>query len=183
MQVSYPVCGSEGFSPVSLTVWLLPPLAAEVSVMAFWCGGASTEGHLVSKITLPFGFLTAVEENMHRMSDSFERDGAQWQLRIRCLSRSVQRCGEFCMDRSPGELQGSDRVEVWAVLQLLERTLRDLVIGTECDHVVKCFRTRWWERQGCRKNGDLWCRIGVALKRKRRVTVCKVACACPRLTT
>ena len=97
---------------------------------------------------------------MHRMSDSFERDGAQWQSRIRCFSRRVQRCGELCMDRSQGELQGSDRAEVWAILQLLERTLGDLVIGTDCDCVVKCFRKRWWGCQGCYKNG--------------RVTVCKV---------
>ena len=83
----------------------------------------------------------------------------------------------------PGELQGSDRVKVWAVLHLLERTLRDLVTGTDCDYVVKCFRKRWWERQGCHKNGDLWCLIGVELKRKRRVRVYKVACACPGLTT
>ena len=33
----------------------------------------------------------------------------------------------------PGELQGSDRAEVWAILQLLERTLGDLVIGTDGD--------------------------------------------------
>ena len=33
----------------------------------------------------------------------------------------------------PGYLQGSDRAEVWALLQLLERTLGGLVIGTDCD--------------------------------------------------
>ena len=29
-------------------------------------------------------------------------------------------------------------------------------------------------RQGCYKNDDLWCRTGAALKRRRRVSVCKV---------
>ena len=37
----------------------------------------------------------------------------------------------------PGELQGSDRAEIWALLQLLERTVGDLVIGTDRDYLVK----------------------------------------------
>ena len=74
----------------------------------------------------------------------------------------------------PGELQGSDRAEIWALLQLLERTLGDLVVGTDCDYLVKCFHKRWWARKGCFKNGDLWSRIGTALNRKREVTVYKV---------
>ena len=70
--------------PASLTIGLLPPPDAVTSAMVFGAGGASTEGYLVRN-HLPFGILTAVEENMHRRSDSFERDGAQWQSRIRCL--------------------------------------------------------------------------------------------------
>ena len=57
------------------------------------------------------------------------------------------------------------------------RTLGDLVIGTDCDYLVKCFHRRWWARKGCFKNGDLWCRIG-ALNRRRKVVVLQGQDAC-----
>ena len=62
----------------------------------------------------------------------------------------------------------------WAFLQLLERTLGDLVIGKDSDYLVKRFHRRWWARKGCFKNGDLWFRIGAALNRRRKVVVKKV---------
>ena len=95
--------------------------------------------------------------------------------RARCLSISEQRPGELYMDRSLESYRVLiDRAEIWAFLQLLERTLGDLVVGTDCDYLVRCFHKRWWARKGCFKNGDLWCRIGTALNRRRKVIVYKV---------
>ena len=94
--------------------------------------------------------------------------------RAKYLSLSEQRPWGALYGALPGELQGSDRAEIWAILQLLERTPGDLVVGTDCDYLVKCFHKRWWARKGCFKNGDLWCRIGTALNRKRKVIVYKV---------
>ena len=120
------------------------------------------------------GIQTAAAANMAKMRGLSELVGVQLVSRARYLSFREQRPGELKNGPLPGELQGSDRAEIWALLQLLKRTLGDLVVGTDCDYLVKCFYKRWWARKGCFKNGDLWCRLGTALNRRRRVIVYKV---------
>ena len=117
---------------------------------------------------------TAAAADMAKMRGSSELVGVA--VGVSCKVPFPQRAAAWAAlyGPLPGELQGSDRAEIWALLQLLERTLGDLVVGTDCDYLVKCFYKRWGARKGCFKNGDLWCRIRTALNRKRKVIVCKV---------
>ena len=162
-----------GLLPASHTTGLLPPTASEAAAMVFGAGGASTPGYLIRNH--PLYWYTDGSGGKSGHDARLVRAG--WSaVGVSCKVPFPQRAaawGALC-GPLPGELQGSDSAEIWALFQLLERTLGDLVIGTDCDYLVKRFHRRWWAREGCFKNGDLWCRIGAALNRKRKVVVYKV---------
>ena len=133
--------------------------------MVFGAGGASTLGYLIRNH--PLYWYTDGSGGIYGQFLRFVRAG--WgAVGVSCKVPFPQRAAAW------GELQGSDRAEILALLQLMERTLGDLVVGTDCDYLVRCFHKRWWARKGCFKNGDLWCRIGTALNRRRKVIVYKV---------
>ena len=141
--------------------------------MVFGAGGASTPGYLIRNH--PLYWYTDGSGGKYGQDARLVRAG--WgAVGVSCKVPFPQRAAAWGASNGPlpGELQGSDRAEIWALLQLLKRTLGDVVVGTDCDHVVKCFSKRWWARKGCFKNGDLWCRIGTALNRRRKVIVFKV---------
>ena len=162
-----------GLLPAEYTTGLLPPPASEATAMVFGAGGASTAGYLIQNH--PLYWYTDGSGGKYGHDARLIRAG--WgAVGVSCKVPFPQRTAAWgaLYGPLPGELQGSDRAEIWALLQLLERTLGDLVVGTDCDYLVKCFHKRWWARKGSFKNGDLWSRIGTALNRKREVTVYKV---------
>ena len=162
-----------GLLPAEYTTGLLPPPASEETAMVFGAGGASTPGYLIRNH--PLYWYTDDSGGKYGHDARLVRAG--WgAVGVSCTVPFPQRAAAWgaLYGPLPGELQGSDRAEIWDLLQLLERTLGDLVVGTDCDYLVKCFHKRWWARKGCFKNGDLWCRIGTALNRRRKVIVYKV---------
>ena len=121
--------------------------------MVFGAGGASTLGYLIRNH--PLYWYTDGSGGKYGQDLRFVRAG--WgAVGVSCKVPFPQRGATWgaLYGPLPGELQGSDRAEIWALLQLLERTLGDLVVGTDCDCLVRCFHKRW-------------CRIGTALNRRR----------------
>ena len=152
-----------GLLPASHTTGLLPPPASEATAMVFGAGGASTPGYFIRNH--PLYWYSDGSGGKYGHDARLVRAG--WgAVGVSCKVPFPQRAAAWgaLYGPLPGELQGSDRAEIWALLQLLERTLGDLVVGTDCDYLVKCFHKRWWARKGCFKNGDLWSRIGTALR-------------------
>ena len=107
--------------------------------MVFGAGGASTPGYRHSKPPVVLVYRRQRRQIWPRCEACPSWLGCSW-----CLVQGVpfpQRAAAWgaLYGPLPGELQGSDRAEIWALLQLLERTLGDLVVGTDCDCLVKCF--------------------------------------------
>ena len=113
MQASYTVYGSEGF---------LPPLSRLVCCQAiFGAGGASTEGYLVRNHP-PFWY-TDGSGGKYAQDERLIRSG--WGAEsVTHMVTFQQRAAVWgaLYGPLPGELQGSDRAEVWAILQLQECT-------------------------------------------------------------
>ena len=162
-----------GLLPAEYTTGLLPPPASEATAMVFAAEGASAPGYLIRNHPL----FCYTDGSRGKYGHDARLIRAGWgAVGVSCKVPFPQRAAAWgaLYGPLPGELQGSDRAEIWALLQLLERTLGDLVVGTDCDYLVRCFHKRWWARKGSFKNGDLWSRIGTALNRKREVTVSHV---------
>ena len=131
-----------GLLPAENTTGLLLPPASEETAMVFGAGGASTliRNH-------PLYWYTDGSGGKYGQDARLVRAG--WgAVGVSCKVPFPQRAAAWGASNGPlpGELQGSDRAEIWALLQLLERTLGDLVVGTDCDYLVKCFHKRWSQR-------------------------------------
>ena len=132
-----------GLLPASLTIGILPPPVAEATAMVFCAGGASTEGCLVRNH--PLFWNTEGGGGKYGHDERLIRAG--WSaVAVSHMVPFPQRAAVWgaLYGPLPGEPQGSDRSEVWALLQLLERTLGVFVIGTDCRHFGQIvFAERW----------------------------------------
>ena len=137
--------------------------------MVFGAGGASTPGYLIRNH--PLYWCTDGSGGKYGQDARLVRAG--WgAVGDSCKVPFPQRAAAWgaLYGPLPGELQGFDRAEIWALLQLLERTLGDLVVGTDCDYLVRCSTSD----DGLARAASRTVRIGTALNRRRKVIVYKV---------
>ena len=125
-----------GLLPAEYTIGLLPPPASETTAMVFGAGGASTPGYLIRNH--PLYWYTDGSGGKYGHDARLIRAGCG-AVGVSCKVHFPHHAAAWraLYGPLPGELQGSDRAEFWALLQLLERSLGDLV-GTDCDYLVKC---------------------------------------------